>query len=119
MSLIHCIEALKLESAQVSDEQIKIANKIIDAVDDQIRNKGAMKSNGFEFSTNNTDPVAMFEANQEILARGYDINCQPLFEASRFGKQGQMLHVGYKLQIVPNKESIAAVKEAARKALLQ
>ena len=81
---ITATEALKLESAKLTDEQIKIANKILEQIDDAIRNKGLMKNNGFQFTTNNTDPSAMFEVVYTIQEAGFIVNCQPIEEQSRF-----------------------------------
>ena len=104
VNLIPCAEALRLESAKLTDEEEKIVEKILDEINDQIRNKRLMKRNGFQFVTNNTNPAAQFEVNIRLREGGYEVNCQPTQEQSRF-RQGQMTHTGYMLMCIPSKEA--------------
>jgi hypothetical protein len=107
LTFISAVEALQLPSAQLTDEQVKLADKILETIKDAIRNKKMMRNNGFEFTTNNNDPGAMFAAANAIIEAGFNVGCESIFGRNRF-KPEQAEHTGYKLTCSPTKESVAA-----------
>lgn len=104
MTIISAAEALRLPSAQLTDDDVRVVNKILTEIDAGIRR--SMHRNGFEFQTNCTNAAAMFEVATVLQDRGYVVNCQPIVRPPRI-QGGPPTHEGYTITCAPSREAIA------------
>jgi hypothetical protein len=107
--MISAADALRLGSAQLTEEDNKIVQKLLGEIDNAIRNKKVMRRNGFDYTTNSTNPAAMFEVVSILQDHGYVVNCQPIL------RQGQVhgskpFHDGYALNVAPSREAVIAAR---------
>lgn len=108
--MITASEALRLPSAQLTEDDKGIVAKLLREIETGIQT--SMKRNGFEFQTNNTNPAAMFEVVVILQEHGFTVQCQPLLNQPAI-HGGRPTHVGYALQCAPSQASI----EASRRTL--
>ena len=100
-------EALRLPTAQLSQEENDLVDKICKEINDGI-NKG-MKRNGFEFTTSCANGAVVFEVVSELQSADYMVQIQMQVEQPRF--QGAQPTVrGYTLTCMPTKEAVTASK---------
>ena len=105
--MIRAADAARLPSAQLTEDDLKIVNKLDEELDTGIRK--SMRRNGFDFQTNNTNSAAMFEVVQRLQDAGYVVQCQPILKQPRI-QGGMVTHEGYSLSVAPGRDALEAAK---------
>lgn len=107
MSLTSAAEALRLPSAQLTEDETKIVDKLVALFNDEVT-EGKMKLSGMPFETNNNNPNAMTKFLFLAEEAGYAVQCQADIQPNRFNPKGPPTINGYRVIFSPTKESIAA-----------
>jgi hypothetical protein len=109
--VIAAVDALKLPSAQLSDDERLAADKLEVAIEAHVLNN--MRVNGVDFKTEELRPVVIAEVNQRLKRAGWQTQWQPLLEQHALNKAA-VKHTGFGLNLAP---SDAAFTEAFRSTL--
>lgn len=107
--MIHASEALRLPSAQLTEDENKMVTAILDEIDTGVRTN--VRRNGFEFKTNCTSAPAIFEVTQVLQDGGWIVNCQPILKHPRI-QGGMTTHEGFTLVCAPSREAVLAARQA-------
>jgi len=107
--VITAIEALKLPTAQLTDEERIAADKLEADLEVHVRNN--MKLNGVEYRTEEKNPVVIAEVNQRLKRAGWQPQWQMLAEPHKLNKAINSV-IGFGLFLAPNDAAFAEVFRA-------
>lgn len=107
--LIPAGESLRYPCAQLTEEEQKIADKIIAEINGALYTN--MRLNGFQFTTNNNNPAAMVDVLYQLQKGGYMVNCKVIAVANRFDPRGTVEINGYELTVTPTMDSITESRQ--------
>ena len=110
IKILPASEALRLPSAQLTEDEKKIVDKVLADIDAEIHKH--FKRNGFEYSTNCNNPAVVFEIAQLLQDAGYMVQCQPRLSQNRFNPQGPPNIDGFVLLCAPSREAVLATRES-------
>jgi hypothetical protein len=108
--MISAVEALALPTALLTDEELKAADNLVNAIEHQIH--GHMRRNGVTLEGTESRPHVIAEVNQRLKEAGYEANWQLVFDQHPLNK-ALTRPAGYKLGISPTDESYRAAARAA------
>lgn len=96
--MIPAHEALKLPTAQLSEEQMHRADALEADIDRTVRS--SMERRGCDIETKETDANVVAEVNQRLKTAGYSTEWRPNVEQNRLNPT-MMKHIGWKLTLAP------------------
>jgi hypothetical protein len=107
--VIPAVEALRLQTAQLSDEEKAAADRIESEIEEAVR-KGMTRS-GLNFQSKENRPVVIAEINQRMKAAGYEPGAQLVVDVHPLNKAQQIV-VGFRMGLAPTDESYRAYERA-------
>jgi len=109
--VISAAEALRLASAQLTDEEKQAADGLEILIEEYVR-KG-MKRNGVDLETKMTNRSVIAEVNHRLRAAGWSTQWEPIVERHKLNAAVQSV-TGWRLSLFPTD---AAYDDAARSIL--
>ena len=103
--MISAVDALRLPSAQLSEEERAGADKL--EIEIEIHIRKFMERRGCDFETKETRGNVIAEINQRLKAAGYVPQWKPLLERHKLNNAA-VTHVGFGLSLAPSDPAYAA-----------
>jgi hypothetical protein len=108
--VIPAVEALKLEGAQLTDEQKMAADKLEAAIDTHVR--ANMRINGVDYATEEKDPMVIAEVNQRLKRAGWLPQWEMRLERHRLNAAAPPTLIGFGLHLAPSDDAFAEALRA-------
>jgi len=106
--MITAIEALRLPSAKLTDEQSEKATDVINKIDAQVRMK--MTRGGLTMILNVTDQSVLAHVAILLKQAGWNPQWMPVHEQSSI-RGAQPKHVGFQLTLAPQESAYEAAEQ--------
>ena len=106
--MIPAIEALALGTAQLTDEEVELANKLEATISEHVREN--MRRNGCELETKETNPIVIAEVDYRLKVAGYVPEWRQFIKQHPLNKAINQC-VGFGLFLAPSFDAVKAARE--------